>query len=255
METKSINDITIENMLDNIFTNIKIKKKRKDIVEYYKQHLITDLFGTTEADEQITENDIIKAVEQVLKEDRQLDMPYLNYAKSYYSKNKNHGKDINPIKVDSNYIGKAGECAVMSELLFRGYNVNNMMVDEGIDLVASKDNLFYYIQVKTKTIEEKNKLYFQVKEERFNTFIGTGTQMRYILVGRCIIKGEIRDIFFQFNNTDIQRFLSLGVIPIPAQDSKTLSIKIEFEIRTGKAYLYDGRKRDDISFYMNNFNL
>lgn len=30
---------------------------------------------------------------------------------------------------------------------------------------------------------------------------------------------------------------------------------IEFDQRTGKAYLYDGRNRGDVSFNMNNFNL
>ncbi len=37
METKTLEDITIENMLANIFTNTTIKKSRKDIVAYYRQ--------------------------------------------------------------------------------------------------------------------------------------------------------------------------------------------------------------------------
>ena len=141
----------------------------------------------------------------------------------------------------------------MGELLFRGYNVNNMMVDEGIDLVACKDNVFYYIQVKTKSVQEQNRLYFQIKHERFDSFLGT--QIRYILVARCSKKGEERNIFFTFTNNDIQRFIYNGVIPQPANGSTTLSIKIEYDPRTGKAFMYDNRNREDVSYFMNNFNL
>lgn len=141
----------------------------------------------------------------------------------------------------------------MGELLFRGYNVNNMMVDEGIDLVASKNNVFFYIQVKTKNVEEKNRFYFQIKQDRFDSFVGT--QIRYILVARCFFKGEERNLFFTFTNNDIQRFMFHGFIPQPAEGSNNLSIKIEFDQRTGKAYIYDGKGRQDVSFNMNNFNL
>lgn len=48
--------------------------------------------------------------------------------------------------IDTNYIGKAGECAVLSELMFRGYNANVMLIDEGIDIIAEKNNVYYYIQ-------------------------------------------------------------------------------------------------------------
>ena len=142
---------------------------------------------------------------------------------------------------------------MMGELLFRGYNVNNMMVDEGIDLVASKNNVFYYIQVKTKNVVEQNRFYFQIKQDRFDTFVGT--QIRYILVARCSLSNEDRNIFFMFTNGDIQRLMYNGVIPQPNGDGKNLSIKIEFDQRTGKAYMYDGKVRDDVSFNMNNFNL
>lgn len=47
------------------------------------------------------------------------------------------------------YIGKAGEHYVISELLFRGWNANTMTVDEGIDIIATKNDRTYYIQVKT----------------------------------------------------------------------------------------------------------
>lgn len=260
-----LDEITIENMVENIFTNTTIKKKRKDIVSYYVQKLGVDLFGNTSdvSGELIPEVEIEKRVDTVLKEDKKSNDPYLKYSATYYKKNPRKGKVIDPPTsgddattvdlIDSNYIGKGGECVVMGELLFHGYNVNNMMVDEGIDLVASKNNVFYYIQVKTKNIEEQNRFYFQIKQNRFEAFLGT--QIRYILVARCMIRKEVRTLFFVFNNNDIERFIHNNVIPKPSNDSSNLSLKIEYDTRTGKPYMYDGRYREDVSFYMNNFKL
>ena len=254
----SLEEINIINMVENIFTNTRVKKKRKDIVAYYVQKLGVDLFGNTSNEDGVivSEEEIEKRVDTILKEDKNSTAPYLKYNSPYYSKKLGGGPGPDPLPTtipDSNYIGKGGECMVMGELLFRGYNVNNMMVDEGIDLVASKNNVFYYIQVKTKNIEEQNRFYFQIKQNRFEAFLGT--QIRYILVARCMIRKEERTLFFVFNNNDIERLIHCNVIPKPANDSSNLSLKIEYDTRTGKPYMYDGRYREDVSFYMNNFKL
>lgn len=198
--------------------------------------------------------EIERKVEEIIREDRNSIDPFLKYSGGYYYKARQKSKPISPSDTPTtNYIGKAGECAVMSELLFRGYNVNSMMVDEGIDLVASKNNIFYYIQVKTKILEEQNKFYFQIKQDAFQTFLGT--QMRYVLVAHCKINKEDRNVFFIFSNRDIQRFQMVKTIPTPADNSVYLSIKIEYDTRTGKSFIYDGRQREEVTFYMNNFNL
>lgn len=253
---ESLEEITIENMVESIFINYSVKKKLKDIVTFYVQKFNVGLFGCdTENGCLITEDDIRKTVLQILKKDKNSIDPYLKFSNSYYYKARRKSKPINPTTptIDSNYMGKGGECVVMGELLFRGYNVNNMMVDEGIDLVASKNNVFYYIQVKTKNVEQQNRFYFQIKQDRFDTFVGT--QIRYILVARCSFNEEERNIFFTFTNNDIQRFMYKGLIPEPSEGSKNLSIKIEYDQRTGKAFMYDNKVREDISFNMNNFNL
>lgn len=46
--------------------------------------------------------------------------------------------------IDKMFEGAAGETAVISELLFREFNANRMMVDKGIDIVATKDNVYRY---------------------------------------------------------------------------------------------------------------
>lgn len=248
--------ITIQNLIDDIFTNGQVRKKRKEIVDYYCQKLITNLFGVSEGEEtSFSEADIARRIDTILKSDRNNVDPYLSYSAPYYKKARRKSTPINPsVLPDSNYMGKAGECVVMGELLFRGYNVNNMMVDEGIDLVACKNNVFFYIQVKTKSVSQQNRFYFQIKQDRFDAFIGT--QMRYILVARCSSKeGYDRNVFFKFTNDDIERLRFNNVIPMPSEGSSTLSLKIEFDERTSKAYVYDGKFRDDVTYAMNNFKL
>ena len=53
------------------------------------------------------------------------------------------------INVPRAYLGKAGEYLTAGKLLLNGFNVFNGAIDDGIDIVASKDNKFYKIQVKT----------------------------------------------------------------------------------------------------------
>ncbi|MEG1982748.1 MAG: hypothetical protein RR037_03340 [Alistipes sp.] len=146
------------------------------------------------------------------------------------------------------YTGKAGECAVMSELLFRGYNVNTMLVDDGVDVVASKNNLFYFVQVKT-TLVKDGKIYASIKQNRFDAFIGT--QIRYVIVARCNISGIDSNMFFIFNNTDIQKFIFSDTVLSSGED---IRIKIRIDVTTGVPYLYH-TKEEDVSFYLNRFAL
>lgn len=74
-----------------------------------------------------------------------------------------------PMSIENLYMGSAGEMAVCSELLFREYNVSRMAVDDGIDIVAMKNNKTYYIQVKT----------VQIKSESFSVQLKTKSYERY----------------------------------------------------------------------------
>lgn len=59
-------------------------------------------------------------------------------------------------KVSGGYIGKAGEHFVASELLFSGYNASIMSVDVGMDVIATKENQLFSLQVKTANISSTN---------------------------------------------------------------------------------------------------
>lgn len=73
--------------------------------------------------------EIEKRVEQLVKEDKKLkNESELIYHKGYYKRRKKKPTPKDGQTLPTNYTGRAGECAVISELLFRGYNANHMMV-------------------------------------------------------------------------------------------------------------------------------
>lgn len=84
--------------------------------------------------------------------------------------------------ISSNFIGKAGEHAVMAELLYRGFNSSLMAVDEGVDIVASKNNQYFHIQVKTSALGANGKYAFFIKNSSFEA--NNGGKVFYILVMR-----------------------------------------------------------------------
>ena len=135
-------DISIGTIL-RTFKSYSERKRAKDI----KTAVCVQLYP----DSLLAKPEVDDAIDRILRDDKRLgDESWLTYSKGYYSKRK---RKLHPIDVPmqiSEYTGRGGECAVMSELLFHSYNVNRMMIDEGVDLVAVKDNIYYYIQVKTR---------------------------------------------------------------------------------------------------------
>ena len=54
-----------------------------------------------------------------------------------------------PESKNTRYIGKGGEYLVTGRLILHGFNASLLAVDEGLDIVAIKDDSMYGIQVKT----------------------------------------------------------------------------------------------------------
>lgn len=67
-------------------------------------------------------------------------------------------------KIGSGFIGKAGEHYVTSELLFRGYNASIMSVDVGMDIIATKNNKLFSLQVKTSNLHKTNCYIFDMRK-------------------------------------------------------------------------------------------
>lgn len=239
MEEKQV---TIE-LIVSLFKNYTDKKRLKEIKQGVITLLYPDVLMVSTEDTDI----ISSEVDKVLKEDKKAENEsYLEYKNGYYKKRKNKKMlSGDELKLPTQYIGTAGECAVMSELMFRGYNANRMMIDEGVDIVATKDNIYYYIQVKTVSVEANGRVYCQIPRYRFDQYVNN--QIRYIIVART----KDNNIYFMFDPREIER----GVYGryINATDD-TIYIKIKFNPRSGAPYLYDD-KEQDISYNMNNFKL
>lgn len=239
-------EITIQDVL-SVFKNFNDSKRVKDIKE-----AVLLAKQTENEDCSLNAEEVGKQIEKVIKEDKALDKSsYLTYTKGKYKKRKsrrmpNDATSIDPMYKD--YMGRAGEYAVMSELMYRGYNATRMSIDNGIDIVAVKNNIYYYIQVKTTTIKE-GKIYAQIGVDRFNEYIGA--QLRYIIVARYCENGIERNMFFMFTSQDIQRGIFSRYIK---QGENVVSIKIRFDEHTGEPMLYD-EKENNILWNMNRFDL
>lgn len=135
---------------------------------------------------------------------------------------------------DTLYIGKAGEYAVLSELVARGYNACIMTIDEGVDIVASKDNIFYYVQVKTRYFDENGRVSFQIPVKSFER-VQNG-KVVYILVAREAI-GVHR--YFIFHQDEIKRLDVDGYIE---KTDANYNIKLSFDSITNEPILYNGKE-------------
>ncbi len=134
---------------------------------------------------------------------------------------------------DTNYIGRAGEYAVMSELMFLGYDVNLMTIDKGQDLIAHKNGDFVYIQVKTTSIDNSGqRATWQIKTDIFNKF-SEKFDMFYVLVLRCKANGKPQNRFFTFSSQEIQTFHSQDAI---GASNNAITIKIRYDGATPKLY-------------------
>ncbi len=138
------------------------------------------------------------------------------------------------------FIGRGGEYAVMSELLFRGFNVSLMSVDKGVDIVAANDkDKYFHIQVKTANTKD-GICQFGIKRKSFDA--NHSSQTFYVFV----LRKESRCDFVVMPNSQIANFVTLGVIK--GQD--TLSVRIAYDSRTRRHTLNGGQ---DISIFVNRF--
>lgn len=227
-----------------VFKNAKDAKRMREIKESVVRLLTPegDIFNERQSE---IENEI----ERIIKEDKKLGKDSeLEYKSGRYHKRKKVAPPQAGL-LNSNYTGAAGECAVMSELLFNGYNVNRMMVDEGVDIVAVKENIYYYIQVKTTTVKANGNISCQIDKTRHAQYIGN--QMRYYIVARTKdSKGFNQNLFFKIDPSLIDQAIYNRCISV----GEKINVKIKFNPKTGEPQLYDEREMP-IGFYLNNFTL
>jgi len=147
-------------------------------------------------------------------------------------------------KVTSQFTGKAGEFSVMSELLFFGFNASAMTVDDGIDIVASKDDAYFHIQVKTANTSAQNKYQFKVTKRAFGSKDTSGTF--YVLVMR--VNETARNIceHLVIPSSEIRRLVDKGVI----RDGDSMSISVDRE--RGSRFVINNL--EDVTWSLNRYD-
>lgn len=140
-----------------------------------------------------------------------------------------------PICVENLYMGAAGEMAVCSELLFREYNVSRMSVDDGIDIVAMKNNKTYYIQVKAVQIKSEG-FSVQIKAKSYEKY--NGNDCYYIIVARAE-----KTQFIVATADDIRRLISKKIVKGDKQ------ISIRFTQNMGSLFVGS----ENVDYMLNSF--
>lgn len=143
-------------------------------------------------------------------------------------------------QISSSFTGTAGEFAVMSELLFRGYNASKMTVDDGIDIVASKDDKFFHIQVKTANYHPDRPFQATIRENAFRH----SYNVFYIIVLRAPTPMGFVNRYAIFPSSDIRRMIAQGTL----KDTSSISIRISL---VNQKFLLGGNV--DVSHQINDF--
>jgi len=146
--------------------------------------------------------------------------------------------------VTSQYTGKAGENAVLSELLFYGFNASSMAVDDGIDIVASKNNHYFHIQVKTANSSELGAFSFSIKKSSFTS--KDSFQTFYIFVIRESDQSRYFNDYLILPSHQIRQFIEVGIV----KEGSSYSIRVQKDNR-GRFML---NAKQDVTISINTFS-
>ena len=233
---------------------IKILRNSKDPLHYEeitKRALEKNLVETSGATPEATMNAQIAVDIKNKKENS----PFIRVKPGYFSLNPNYTPKEQKEEekeetireemetVSTQYVGKAGEHLVVSELLFRGYNSSIMGVDEGMDIVATREERLFNIQVKTANENKFNYYAFDLRISSFEKHNRNNTFYIFVLKGNNT-NFLILPYFETQKNIDQSNILKVG---------KNKRYRVNIRLRDGKLYL--GNKENDMSYFMNNWSL
>lgn len=153
-------------------------------------------------------------------------------------------KEEEKIKIESGYTGKGGEHLVCSELLFRGFNASIMSVDVGMDIIATRDNKLFGIQVKTSNLNKFNTYNFDVRKVSFERHNSGGVYYIFVL------HNEKRNTFLILPYHEMAKKVHEGAIKEILGGSR---YRVRILARGSKVYI--GNKEHEINYYLNNWGV
>lgn len=148
------------------------------------------------------------------------------------------------IKIEGGYTGKGGEHLVCSELLFRGFNASIMSVDVGMDIIATKDNKLFSVQVKTSNLNRFSTYVFDVRKVSFERH--DSGNIFYVFV----LHGEKENNFLILPYHEMEKKVHEKAI-LEVGHGKRYRVNIKF--REGNIYL--GNKEHEMNYYLNNWSI
>lgn len=148
-------------------------------------------------------------------------------------------------EAEGGYVGKAGEHAVLSELLFRGYNAALMSVDTGMDILATKENEVFNIQVKTRNVSKThNAFFFNIRIASFERHNAGRTF--YVFVLREA--GKLDHLILPLH--EVEKAIEQEFVHVVGEGKL---YRITITRRQDKIYL--GRRENDVSYYLNRWEV
>jgi Holliday junction resolvase len=151
-------------------------------------------------------------------------------------------KEEEKIKIDSGFIAKGGEFLVCSELMFREFNASIISVDKGIDIIATKNNKLFSIQVKTANANNYNTYNFDVRKVFFEREYAGNTFYVFVL------KGQNKTDFIILPLSEMEKKVAQKAIHYVKSYDK---YRVKIDIRDDKIFL--GNRNNEIGYYLNNW--
>lgn len=149
------------------------------------------------------------------------------------------------VEVEGGYIGKAGEHAVLSELLFRGFNASLMEVDTGVDILATKENEVFNLQVKTRNVSKRHDAYFfNIRIASFERHNSGRTFYIFLLRN----KGKLDYLILPL--VEIEKNIDQDFIKVVGNGK---IYRVTIKERDGKICL--GRNENDVTYYLNQWEV
>ena len=130
--------------------------------------------------------------------------------------------------IATTFTGKAGEYGVFSELLYWGYNPAMMVVDHGVDIVASKDGDYFHIQVKTANPNANKSFNYKISKDIFE--LHENSKTFYVFVVRRDVYGRPISDYIIMQPSLIRQLMDRNII----NSGKDISLSITFENKTFK---------------------
>lgn len=147
-------------------------------------------------------------------------------------------------KIEGGYTGKAGEHLVCAELLFRGYNASIMSVDVGIDIIATKNNKLFSIQVKTANLNTYNYYNFDIRKTSFQK--AHSGSVFYLFV----LKGKHENNYFILPHVVVEQKVHEKAI---LEINHGSTYRVNLKLRDDKIFV--GSKNHEMNYYFNNWDI